>query len=103
MRPADQGSPLIKRAHWGKSLVVELGHGHLLQSPSRRNQLGPTIWLSGTKKLSQFGYFKTSREIIELAVMMHVRIPLIPTFLTCSLVPDQFNLLKSSVSAQKDK
>lgn len=58
---------------------------------------------SPAQKQSQFGYFKTSREIIDLAVMMHVRFPLVPTFLTCSLVPDQLNLLKSSVSAQKDK
>ncbi len=37
---------------------------------------GVTIWLLGMSKRSPFTYFKSSPEIIRLAVMLYVRFPL---------------------------
>lgn len=36
----------------------------------------PPSWLFGTTKSSPFRYFKTNPEIIRLAVMMYIRLPL---------------------------
>ncbi len=45
----------------------------------RRKLVDPSrapIWPAGMTKRCPFRYFKTSREIIRLAVMMYIRFPL---------------------------